>query len=160
MATMCWLSIKIWIACGALSTNVTPCYAAFDAANIDALRQAGVDNFSTGLVIGSDLSNILAAVLLRRVGVNHVIAKARTRTQREILLQVGVDQVILPEHEAGVRLARRLAAGHFIDYLEVADDVGIVELIAPPSFWDRSLSECNLRQPRYGLTAIAVRRGE
>ncbi|MEZ4674576.1 MAG: TrkA family potassium uptake protein [Caldilineaceae bacterium] len=144
----------------ALSTTL-PHVMQLDATNIDALRQAGVDNFSTGLVcIGSDFeSNILAAVLLRRMGVNHVIAKARTRTQREILLQVGVDQVILPEHEAGVRLARRLAAGHFIDYLEVADDVGIVELIAPPSFWDRSLSECNLRQ-RYGLTAIAVRRGD
>ena len=144
----------------ALSTTL-PHVMQLDATNIDALRQAGVDNFSTGLVcIGSDFeSNILAVVLLRRMGVNHVIAKARTRTQREILLQVGADQVILPEHEAGVRLARRLAAGHFIDYLEVADDVGIVELVAPPSFWDRTLLECNLRQ-RYGLTAIAVRRGD
>lgn len=144
----------------ALSTTL-PHVMQLDATNIDALRQAGVDNFSTGLVcIGSDFeSNILATVLLRRLGVNYVIAKARTRTQKEILLQVGVDQVILPEHEAGVRLARRLAAGHFIDYLEVSDDVGIVELLAPPSFWDHTLAECNLRQ-RYGLTAIAVRRGE
>ncbi len=144
----------------ALSTTL-PHVMQLDATNIDALRQAGVDNFSTGLVcIGTDFeSNILAAVLLRRLGVNQVIAKARTRTQREILLQVGVDQVILPEHEAGVRLARRLAASHFIDYLEVANDVGIVELLAPPSFWDRTLAECNLRQ-RYGLTAIAVRRGD
>lgn len=144
----------------ALSTTL-PHVMQLDATNIDALRQAGVDSFSTGLVcVGSDFeSNILATVLLRRLGVNYVIAKARTRTQKEILLQVGVDQVILPEHEAGVRLARRLAAGHFIDYLEVSDDVGIVELLAPPSFWDHTLSECNLRQ-RYGLTAIAVRRGE
>ncbi|MCB0061821.1 MAG: NAD-binding protein, partial [Caldilineaceae bacterium] len=93
----------------ALSTTL-PHVMQLDATNIDALRQAGVDNFSTGLVcIGSDFeSNILATVLLRRLGVNYVIAKARTRTQKEILLQVGVDQVILPEHEAGVRLARRL----------------------------------------------------
>ncbi|MCB0127893.1 MAG: TrkA family potassium uptake protein [Caldilineaceae bacterium] len=144
----------------ALSTTL-PHVMQLNATNIDALRQAGVDSFSTGLVcIGSDFeSNILATVLLRRLGVEHVIAKARTRTQREILLQVGVDEVILPEHEAGVRLARRLAAGHFIDYLEVADDVGIVELIAPPSFWEHTLAECNLRQ-RYGLTAIAVRRAD
>ncbi|HRW11300.1 MAG TPA: TrkA family potassium uptake protein [Caldilineaceae bacterium] len=144
----------------ALSTTL-PHVMQLNATNIDALRQAGVDSFSTGLVcIGSDFeSNILATVLLRRLGVEHVIAKARTRTQREILLQVGVDEVILPEHEAGVRLARRLAAGHFIDYLEVADDVGIVELIAPHSFWERTLAECNLRQ-RYGLTAIAVRRAD
>ena len=144
----------------ALSTTL-PHVIQLDATNIDALRQAGVDNFDTGLIcIGSDFeSSILATVLLRRLGVKQVIAKARTRTQREILLQVGADQVILPEHEAGVRLARRLAAGHFIDYLEVSGDVGIVELLAPPSFWNRTLSECNLRQ-RYGLTAIAVRRGD
>jgi trk system potassium uptake protein TrkA len=132
-----------------------------DATNVDALRQAGVDAFDTGLVcIGTDFeSNILATVLLRRLGVKRVITKARTRTQREILLRVGADEVILPEHEAGVRLARRLAAGHFIDYLEVGADVGVVELLAPPHFWGHTLAESELRQ-RYGLTAIAVRRGE
>lgn len=130
-----------------------------DATNIDALRQAGVDDFDTGLVcIGTDFeSNILATVLLRQLGVKRIITKARTRTQREILLQIGADEVILPEHEAGVRLARRLAAGHFIDYLEVSNDVGVVELAAPPSLWDRSLQECEIRQ-RYGLTVMAVRR--
>lgn len=143
-----------------LSTTL-PHVMQLDATNIDALRQAGVDNFSTGLVcIGTDFeSNIMATVLLRQLGVEHVITKALTYTQREILLQVGADQVILPEHEAGVRLGRRLAAGHFIDYLEMSDDVGIVELVTPPSFWDRTLAECNLRQ-RHGLTAIAVRRGD
>jgi trk system potassium uptake protein TrkA len=131
-----------------------------DATNIDALRQAGVEEFDTGLVcIGTDFeSNLLATVLLRRLGVKRVITKARTHTQREILLRVGADEVILPEHEAGVRLARRLAAGHFIDYLEVSGDVSVVELIAPPSLWDRTLAESELRQ-RYGLTVIAVRRG-
>jgi trk system potassium uptake protein TrkA len=132
-----------------------------DATNVDALRQAGVDAFDTGLVcIGTDFeSNVLATVLLRRLGVKRVITKARTRTQREILLRVGADEVILPEHEAGVRLGRKLAAGHFIDYLEVSADVGVVELLAPAHFWGHTLAEMELRQ-RYGLTAVAVRRGE
>ena len=143
-----------------LSTSL-PHVIQLDATNVDALRQAGVDAFDTGLVcIGTDFeSNVLATVLLRRLGVKRVIAKARTRTQREILLRVGADEVILPEHEAGVRLARRLAAGHFIDYLEVSADVGVVELLAPPHFWGHTLAEMELRQ-RYGLTAVAVRRGE
>jgi trk system potassium uptake protein TrkA len=88
-----------------------------------------------------------------------VITKARTRTQKEILLRVGADEVILPEHEAGVRLGRKLAAGHFIDYLEVSHDVGVVELLAPPSLWGHTLAESELRQ-RFGLNAMAVRRGD
>jgi trk system potassium uptake protein TrkA len=144
----------------ALSTAL-PNIMQLDATNIDALRQAGVDAFDTGIVcIGTDFeSNILTTVLLRKLGVSRVIAKARTRTQREILMQVGADEVVLPEHEAGVRLARRLAAGHVIDYLEVSKDVGVVELLAPPSFWGHTLAETDLRQ-RYGLNAMAVRRGE
>jgi trk system potassium uptake protein TrkA len=130
-----------------------------DATNIDALRQAGVETFDTGLVcIGTDFeNNLLATVLLRQLGVERVIAKALTITQREILLKVGADEVILPEHEAGRRLGRKMAIDHLVDYLEVGNDVGVVELLAPPSTWDHSLSELSLRQ-RYGLTVIAVRR--
>jgi trk system potassium uptake protein TrkA len=132
-----------------------------DATNIDALRQAGVETFDTGLVcIGTDFeNNLLATVLLRQLGVQRVIAKALTITQREILLKVGADEVILPEHEAGRRLGRKMAIDHLVDYLEVGNDVGVVELLAPPSTWDHSLSELSLRQ-RYGLTVIAVRRRE
>lgn len=144
----------------ALSTTL-PHVMHLDATNVDALRQAGVDSFDTGLVcIGTDFeSNLLATVLLQRLGVKRVITKARTATQKDILLRVGADEVILPEHEAGVRLARKLAAGHFIDYLEVSDEVGVVELVAPASIWDKTLYECNLRQ-RYGLTVMAVRRSD
>lgn len=132
-----------------------------DATNIDALRQAGVETFDTGLVcIGTDFeNNLLATVLLRQLGVQRVIAKALTITQREILLKVGADEVILPEHEAGRRLGRMMAVDHLVDYLEVSNNVGVVELLAPPSTWEHSLSELSLRQ-RYGLTVIAVRRGD
>lgn len=144
----------------ALSTQI-PHVMQLDATNIDALRQAGVDAFDTGLVcIGTDFeSNLLATVLLQRLGVKRVITKARTRTQREILLRVGADEVILPEHEAGVRLGRKLASGHFIDYIEVSKDVGVVEMMAPPNFWGKTFAEAELRQ-RYGLNAMAVRRGD
>jgi trk system potassium uptake protein len=140
---------------------VLPHVVQLDATNIDALRQVGVENFDTGLIcIGVDFeSNLLATVLLRQLGVKRIIAKARTRTQREILLKVGADEVILPEHEAGIRLGRRMAAGHLVDYLEVSEDVGVVELIAPPSLWGHSLSEASLRQ-RYGLNVMAIRRGD
>lgn len=142
-------------------STILPHVVQMDATNVDALRQAGVETFDTGLVcIGTDFeSNLLATVLLRQLGVKRVITKARTRTQREILLQVGADEVILPEHEAGRRLGRKMAAGHLVDYLEVSNDVGVVELIAPPSLWGRNLAECSLRQ-RYGLTVMAVRRGD
>lgn len=131
-----------------------------DATNADALRQIGIETFHTGLVcIGSDFeSNLLATVLLLRFGVKRVITKARTRTQRTILESVGAHEVILPEQQAGVHLGRRLAFSHFVEYLEISEGIGVVELLAPPSLWGRTLVDANLRQ-RHHLNVIAVHRG-
>jgi trk system potassium uptake protein len=132
-----------------------------DATSAEALQQIGIENFDTGLVcIGSDFeSNILATVLLLRAGVKRVITKARTRTQRTILENIGAHEVILPEQEAGTHLGQRLAFKHFIEYLEIGKGIGIVEFRAPSELWGQSLVESNLR-PRFGLTVIAIHRGE
>jgi trk system potassium uptake protein len=142
----------------ALST-VLPHVVQLDSTNLEALRQVGADSFEVGVVcIGEDFeSNLLTTVLLLKLGVKRVITKARTNTQKEILERVGAHEVILPEHEAGVRLARRMAAGHFIDYLEVSRDVGIVELVAPPFTWGKSLVQADIRN-RFGLSVIAIQR--
>jgi trk system potassium uptake protein TrkA len=85
------------------------------------------------------------------------VTKARTVTQQDILLKVGADEVILPEHEAGVCLARRLAAIDFVDLLELGEDKGGGDRnAATPGC--KSLKESQIRQP-YGLTVVAIRRG-
>ena len=140
--------------------TVLPNVMALDATSIDALRQAGADNFDVAVVCtGSFEANILATVHLRQLGLTKLIAKAQTLTERDVLLRVGADEVILPEYEAGLRLGRRLANANVVDFLEMVDDVSVVEVIAPRSTWGRSLAETDVRG-RFGMTVIAVRRGE
>jgi trk system potassium uptake protein TrkA len=142
-------------------SRVLPYVIQLDATNIEALREVGIEAFDTGVAcIGTDFeANLLATVSLRKLGVRRVIAKARTVTQQEILLRVGADEVILPEHEAGVRLARRLAAINFVDFLELGEDKGVVEIVAPNYLLGKSLRESEIRQ-RYGLAVIAIRRND
>jgi trk system potassium uptake protein TrkA len=78
-------------------------------------------------------------------------------TQQDILLRVGADEVILPEHEAGVRLARRLSAIDFVDFLELGKDKGVVEIHAPRHLAGQSLRDIGFRQV-YGLVVVAIRR--
>jgi trk system potassium uptake protein TrkA len=132
-----------------------------DATNAKALEELGIGQFETGVVsISNDFeSNLLATVLLRRFGVRRIITKAATRTQKTILLEVGADEVILPEHEAGVHLGLRLCNRNFVDYLELGDGIGIVEIATPPQLCGHTLAECQLRQ-QLGLTVIAVHRGQ
>lgn len=140
-------------------SQLLPHVIQLDATDVEALREVGAEAFDTGVVcIGTDFeANLLATVSLGKLGVRRVIAKARTATQQDILLKAGANEVILPEHEAGVRLARRLAAINFVDFLELGQDQGVVELAAPGYLAGSSLRESEIRQ-RYDLAVIAIRR--
>jgi trk system potassium uptake protein TrkA len=140
-------------------SQVLPHVIQLDATNIDALREVGAVSFDTGVVcIGTDFeANLLATFNLRRLGLRRVIAKAVSVTQHDILLKIGADEVILPEHEAGVRLGRRLAALDFVDFLELSEDKGVVEIVTPEWLVGQSLSEAQIRQ-RYSLSVVAIRR--
>jgi trk system potassium uptake protein TrkA len=142
-------------------SNALPHVVHMDTTNKEGLLELGVGNFDTGVVcVGSDFeSTILATVLLRQLGVRRVICKARTRTQRDILIKVGADEVVLPEHEAGVLLARRLTFAGFVDYMEVNKEISVVELIAPPNLVGLSLLKSNIRE-KHNVVVVAIRRAD
>ncbi len=142
-------------------SHMLPHVVQMDATNRDAYIELGVDSFDTGIVcIGTDFeSNLLATVILGQLGVRRVICKARTRTQRAILLKVGADQVVLPEHEAGVRLGRTLSSTGFLDYMEVNKNISVVEIAAPKNLIGHTLIESKLRQ-KYAVVIAAIQRDD
>lgn len=73
------------------------------------------------------------------------------------IAKVGASEVVLPEHEAGVRLARRLSAIDFVDFMELSEDKGVVEIVTPRRLIGKSLRESQIRQ-QYGLAVVAIRR--
>ncbi len=130
-----------------------------DATNKAGYEELGIGNFDTALVcVGSDFEvNMLATVILQQIGVKRIICKARTRTQKDILLKIGANEVILPEHEAGVRLGQRLAATGFVDYMAINEEISVVEMKAPANVVGKNLMESQLRQ-KYHLVVVAIRR--
>jgi trk system potassium uptake protein TrkA len=132
-----------------------------DAADEDALRSAGAGDFQTAIVaISTDAEpSIFATMVLKRLGVRTVIAKAGSQLHGEILSRVGADRVVLPERETGLRLAHSFNVPNVIDYLDVAPNFGIEKIRPPASFIGKSLGELDLKT-RLGLTPIALRRGQ
>ena len=132
-----------------------------DATDDIALQEAGIQNFDTVVVaIGSDFeSNILATVALKSLGVRWVVCKALTFRQKTILQQIGADQVVLPEIEAGQRLAQDLVQPTVISQLRLNEDVGVAERLIPPPLFGLTLQQADLRK-RFGVTIVAIHRGE
>lgn len=131
-----------------------------DAADEGALRAAGAGDFQAAIVaISSDAEpSIFATMVLKRLGVANVVAKAGSQLHGEILARVGADRVVFPERETGLRLAHSFNVPNVIDYLDVAPNFGIEKIRPPASFIGKSLGELDLKT-RLGLTPIALRRG-
>ncbi len=132
-----------------------------DATDEEALRTVDITAFDTVVVaIGTDFeSNLLATVALKNLGVRKVICKTITKRQREILRKVGADRVILPEFEAGYRLADELMNPGLLDRLHLGPGYSIAEVGTPRSLANQSLSQLDLRK-RFGVNVLLVKRGE
>ena len=52
-------------------------------------------------------ASILITVMLKELGAQYIIAKARSTVHAKVLERVGADRVVLPESEMGCKLAQR-----------------------------------------------------
>lgn len=129
-----------------------------DSTNEDSLKSLDIASFDAVVVaIGSDFeSNLITTVALKAVGVRRVICKARSQRQKDILLRVGADQVILPEADAGRRLGVELAAPNLLEQISFGDSHSVLELRAPDIMVGKTLADLDLRN-RYGANVVALR---
>ncbi|MBQ2244902.1 MAG: TrkA family potassium uptake protein [Oscillospiraceae bacterium] len=142
----------------AVADEVTHAVVA-DAQDKDVLRALGVAEFDCAIVaIGSDLAaSVLTTMNLKELGLPQVVCKAHGQVHRRVLEKLGADRVLVPEQEQAVRLARSLSSPNVLDYIELSDDYGIVEVPVPAAWVGKDLRELNIRA-KLGLNVLAIRR--
>jgi len=128
-----------------------------DATDEEVLRSLGIRNFDCAIVaIGDDIqSSIMAAILLKDMGVKTVVTKALSELHGKVLQKIGVDRVIFPERDMGIRVAHQLVSPNLLDYIELSDDYTIVELSVPKRLSGRTLKELDPRA-KYGCSVVAI----
>ena len=129
-----------------------------DARDEAVLRSLGMRNYDCAIVaIGSDLAaSVVITMNLKELGVPQVICKATDETQKRALEKIGADKVMIPEREAGVKLAQAVTSSSILDFIELSDQYGIAEVQLPESWAGKSLRELNIRA-KYGVNIIAIR---
>ena len=132
-----------------------------DAQDESVLTSLGVRNFDCCIVaVGTDMeASIHITVMLKDLGAQYIIAKARSTVHAKVLERVGADRVVLPESEMGCKLAQRLAHANVVDFIGVSDEYSILEIHAPKSWVGKSLVQLDVRQ-KHKVNVLAVRHGE
>ena len=140
-----------------IADKVTRAVAA-DARDLDVLTKLGVENFEHAVVaVGSDLaSSALITMNLKSLNVPYILCKAHDDTYREILERLGADKVIIPEREVADKLALGMTQAGVMEYIELSQEFGIVEMEPIAEWVGKTIRELELRT-RYGVNVIAVR---
>lgn len=132
-----------------------------DVTDAEVISRLGIGSIDTVIVcMASNLeASVMAVTLCKEAGVKNVIAKCANEMQQKILLRVGADQVVFPESESGIRLAKNLLSSGFIDMISLAKDVSMVEIDVKDEWCGKNLIELNLRK-KYGFNIVAIKKGE
>ena len=130
-----------------------------DARDPAVLRALGVRNYNCAIVAAADDvgSSALVTMNLKEMGVKKVICKAQSMVHWKVLEKIGADMVVFPEYEMGMKLAQNLSSSNVLNFIELSEDYGIVELAAPKSWQGHSIRDLNVRA-KYKVNIIAIRR--
>jgi trk system potassium uptake protein len=127
-----------------------------DATSEATLRELGVSNLDAAVVaIGDPEPSIMVTVLLKKLDVSYVIARATSELHGEILRLVGADRVVFPEQETAIRLAHGIAVPETVDYLSISSDMGISKLSVPRHLVGLSHGEASI-ESRFHVRIIAI----
>ena len=128
-----------------------------DCGEKEVLENLGLSTVETVIVsMGNNLSgSILATMYAKELGVKNIIVKAINDDHKRILGKVGASQIIFPEREMAVKLARSITTPNVLDYLPLTNSFSIMEIIPPKGFVGKSLSDLDLRK-KYHIQIIGM----
>ena len=131
-----------------------------DCTNENVLKSLGVANFDLCFVcIGTNFQSSLEITsLVKELGGKHVISKANRDVHAKFLLRNGADEVIYPDRDIAVKLAKRCSINHVFDYIELNGEYSIYEIPLKDEWIGHSIMELNFRQT-YGVDILGVKKG-
>jgi len=132
-----------------------------DSTDEKALKAVGIMNVDVAVVaIGTNLeASVLTTLILKELGIQHIVARAVTDEHGKVLEKVGATKVVFLERDMGSKIANSLVSPSILEHIELSPESSIMETVPPKEFIGKSIRDLDIRA-KYGLDIIAVRRKE
>lgn len=129
-----------------------------DSTDEQALKELGIRNVDVVVVaIGEDIqASILTTLVVKEMGVKKIVVKAQNERHGKVLYKVGADRVIFPERDMGHRVAMNLISPNILDFIELAEDYSVAEIVVPEWMIGKNIIELNIRA-KFGVNVVAIK---
>lgn len=129
-----------------------------DVTDAAAVHELGLNHYDVVLIaIGDDIqASLVCLVHVKAIGVNKIWVKAISHAQHLILNKLGVQRIIHPEEEMGVRVAQMLSYPMVNDYISLGNGEFVVEITASERLTDIQIG--NLLEHEKTIEVLLVKR--
>ena len=114
------------------------------------LKKLSLDNFDVAVITMRDIgTNIMTAMLCEEAGIPKIIARSTSNLHKKILEKIGVNTIISPEQEIGIRIAKGI--------MDISENYDIVELKAQEKWIGKTLRDLKFRN-HFGMNVLLVKK--
>ena len=130
-----------------------------DTTDEAAMRAAKLENVDAAVVaLGeSQEQAVLTTVILKKLGIYPIVARAAHPLYAEVLKQVGADEVFIIEQDMGENVAKHLLAPNIREKVFLTSGHSLVEFEVKRQFIGKTLKSLDLRN-RFGVNVIAIQK--
>ncbi|MFH1540609.1 MAG: TrkA family potassium uptake protein [Elusimicrobiota bacterium] len=141
-----------------ISSFITQAVVA-DSTDEKSIRELGLSDFNTAIIaIGDNReASILTSLILKEVGVKNIVVKGLDDIHAKVLQKIGVDKIVFPERDMGIKLAEMLLSPNIIEKIELSPEYNMAEVIVPQLFIDKTIKDVDVRA-KYNLHIIGIKR--
>jgi trk system potassium uptake protein TrkA len=129
-----------------------------DAGNKEFLSGQGIGEMDAVVISTGERSHLstLITLYLKELKVPRILVKALNEDHGRILEKIGATDIIFPEKDMAIRIARGLSSPNVLEYIPLAEDYSITEVGPPAHFLGKTLVELDLRR-KYNVNIIGIK---
>lgn len=145
-----------------ISTQVTHAVRA-NATSELALQKLGISGVDVAVVaVGASIQDsVMITILLKKLGVRYIVARADNELHGAILDSIGADKIVFPERDVAIRTGPILTMKGVADFIPLDKGSGIVKAKATPYFIGKTLSYLGLGpEGKSGAAVLMIQRGK
>jgi len=128
-----------------------------DKIDTDKMNSLSLDTFDVAIINLENVEeSIMAAMIFQEKGIPKIIVKSINEMHKKILEKMGIDKVISPETEMGIKLAKSIMNESVIDAINFSDEYSIVEINVLEKWVGKPLGKLFLRD-NYGMNVLCIK---
>ncbi|PNK61494.1 potassium channel family protein [Psychrobacter sp. FDAARGOS_221] len=127
-----------------------------DATDNETLKELNLSQFDGVIVsIGDDLeASLLCTLNLIKLPVKNLWVKAKTDAHHDILDSLGVENIIHPEQDMGIRIAQAMAYPMMKQYLSLGNKEYMVRIDIPKNWEPKTIGKIKNKHPYTPLVLV------